>query len=147
MSGARSSRRRTRCYHMGRDLAGGLVGPSWLDVAAWVPIARTFIEGHFTLTMEVQAMVHTKPCVVAAAALWRSGRIADPRMRNTRLMRSNRSSKLRVSQGRFDSSPSTPIMPTANARPSTQGVWQRHDSREEVGWIAVKGGRCARMRC
>ena len=73
MSCARPSRRRTRCYHAGSDLAGGLVGPNWLDVAAWVPAARAFIEGHFTLTMEVQAMIHIMTCVVAAAALWRSG--------------------------------------------------------------------------
>ena len=87
-------------------------------------------------------MIHTKKCVVAAAALWRSGRIADPRMCNTGLTRSNRSNKLRVPQGRSDSSPSTPIMPTADTRPSTQaGVWQSRDSREEVGWIAVKERR------
>ena len=121
MSCARSSRRRSRCYHAGSDLAGGLVGPTWLDVAAWVPTARAFIEGHFTLTMEVQAMIHMKTCVVAAAALWRSGRIADPRVCNTGLTRSNWSNKLRVPQGRFNSSPSTPVMPTADARSSTQG--------------------------
>lgn len=65
--------RRSRCYYAGNDLAGGLVGPNWQDVAAWVSIARTFIEGHFTLRMEVQAMIHKKTYVVIAAALWRSG--------------------------------------------------------------------------
>ena len=142
MSCARSSRRRTRYYHVGSDLAAGLAGPNWLDVAAWVPTARAFIEGHCTLTMEVQAMIHIRTCVVAAAALWRSGRIADPRMCNTGLTRSNRSNKLRVPQGRCDSSPSTPIMPTADARPSTQaGVRQCRGLREVVERIAVKDCR------
>ena len=69
----------TACYHAGSDLAVGLVGLNWLDAAAWIAAAWAFIEGHFTLKMEMQAMLHVKTCVGIAAALWRSGRIADPR--------------------------------------------------------------------
>ena len=75
MSCAKSSRRRSRCYHAGSDLAVGLVGLNWLDAAAWIAAAWAFIEGHFTLKMEMRAMLHVKTCVGIAAALWRSGRL------------------------------------------------------------------------